>query len=474
MSRTPARHRGWASSEARRPQASPVESLDFTKVERLRSGALFWEAFFWVNLVAVLSFYAVQQDVAALASRLGVASLVNHVSALVATYLCIVQVILLCRIPIVERYFGTDRLIVWHREFGHVIGLLVVAHVIFATIKHAMLVQRGIWDQFVTFLQTERDYLFALGALLCFGAVIITSVRKAQRRMRYETWYFVHLYAYLGVALVVPHQFFQGTTVAASSLAQGHWVALYVVLVGAILYRGINPFVVFFRHDLRVAGLTRETPEAISIVIEGKNLDRLGAIAGQFFYWRFLTRNQWWQSHPYSLSAVPTDREFRITVKDLGDGSRSLMDLPIGTRVSAEGPLGHLTQRWRSRRKILFVAAGVGVAPIRSLVEEFQAKRNDLVLLYRVRNREDVLFAEELKELERRKGMRLFIVLGQTSDYRKEYPPVSPERIRELVPDVAQREVFMCGPYRFSEAVQESLLELGCAEEQIHVEAFGA
>ena len=77
--------------------------------------------------------------------------------------------------------------------------------------------------------------------------------------------------------------------------------------------------------------------------ITGRHLDELRAEAGQFFRWRFLTRDHWWQSHPYSLSAPPTDRLLRITVKALGDHSHDLADLRPGTRVFAEGPYGALT-----------------------------------------------------------------------------------------------------------------------------------
>ena len=89
--------------------------------------------------------------------------------------------------------------------------------------------------------------------------------------------------------------------------------------------------------------VTAEAPGVVSIYLSGRDLDALDAQSGQFFLWRFLTPDRWWKAHPFSLSAAPTKRGLRITVKDLGDDTHALQHVRPGTRVFAEGPYGTFT-----------------------------------------------------------------------------------------------------------------------------------
>ena len=104
--------------------------------------------------------------------------------------------------------------------------------------------------------------------------------------------------------------------------------------------------------------------------------------AGQFFNWRFLSGPGWTRSHPYSLSAAPTDDTLRITVKDLGDGSHALADLKPGTRVVIEGPYGRLHAGVRTRQKVTLMASGIGISPLRALLDDLPAapRRRDPAL----------------------------------------------------------------------------------------------
>src|SRR6266702_7264712 len=115
----------------------------------------------------------------------------------------------------------------------------------------------------------------------------------------------------------------------------------------------------------------------------GRHVEELNAEAGQFFRWRFLARGLWWASSPYSLSAPPRRDRLRITVKAAGDHSHALRRLKPGTRVIAEGPYGAMTGAARSRSKVLLIAGGVGITPLRALLESLPAAPGDLTLIYR-------------------------------------------------------------------------------------------
>jgi len=126
--------------------------------------------------------------------------------------------------------------------------------------------------------------------------------------------------------------------------------------------------------------------------LTGRHLDRLHARAGQFFGLRFLTPRLLWQLHPFSLSEAPDGQSLRITIKISGDFTRAISTITPGTRVLAEGPFGHLTDAVRRRPGVALIAGGIGVTPLRALLEEMPG---DIVLLYRVTREEEVLFRDE-------------------------------------------------------------------------------
>ena len=228
---------------------------------------------------------------------------------------------------------------------------------------------------------------------------MITSARAARRRLAYETWHFVHLYTYLAIALAFSHQFSVGADFV-DLRVRVLWSAMYIAVALLLLrYRVLAPILSWRRHDLRVASVVRESPDAVSIYMRGRELRALRAQSGQFFRWRFLTRELWWVAGPYSLSAPPTADTLRITVRTAGAHSAELARLAPGTRVFAEGPYGGLTAARRRRRDVLLVAGGVGITPLRALFETLPGGPGTITLLYRASTPLDLVFRHELDEI---------------------------------------------------------------------------
>ena len=123
-------------------------------------------------------------------------------------------------------------------------------------------------------------------------------------------------------------------------------------MLGLVLYyRLLRPLV--RACALRSAGHRgdHEAPGVVSLRIGGRGLERLGAEAGQFFFWRFLTRGFWYTKHPFSLSEAPDGDSFRITVKALGDHTAKLGEIPVGTRVVRGRAVRGLHRRPRAGRR---------------------------------------------------------------------------------------------------------------------------
>jgi predicted ferric reductase len=394
----------------------------------------------------------------------------GRITGLLGTYLILVQVVLMARLPWLDRSVGTDRMSAWHRSNGqYTIGLLV-AHTLLIIWGYAVFDHSSVTHETSRLLRSYPDVLAATVALGMLVLVGITSARMARRRLRYETWYFIHLYTYIAIALSFSHQLATGNDFTTHAANRALWVALYILTFGSLLvYRVAVPVGNFFRYQLRVAAVIPEGPDSVSVWISGRNLERMKAEAGQFFRWRFLDRKSWWEAHPFSLSLAPCPPSLRITAKGVGDHSTALRDLRVGTRVMAEGPYGNLTARRRTRRRVLLIAGGVGITPLRAMIDELPGDPGDLTLLYRARQERDLLFRSELDELARSRRVEVRYLLGRR---HKRTDPLSARHLRQYVPDVVERDVYLCGPPGMMDQAIKNLQSLGLSASQIHHERF--
>ena len=396
---------------------------------------------------------------------------VGRITGLLSAYLALLQVILLARLPALERSVGFDRLTVWHRWNGHLCIDLVVAHVVFTVWGYALMDRYSILEEVSTMLGggIYPGMITATIGTAMLLAVVATSVVIVKRRLSYEWWYAVHLLAYAGIALAWFHQIPTGNELVLDEAAADYWRGLYLATLAIlVVFRLLVPCWQLFRYRLRVAGVDDEGPGVVSLHLTGRNLDRLRAEPGQFFLWRFLDPRRVLSAHPFSLSAAPDGKSLRITVKVLGDHTARLRGVRPGTRVLAEGPFGTFTESARRRReKVLLIAGGIGITPIRSMVERM---RGDVVVLYRALGDADLVFRSELDDLAARNRLAVHYVVG---DHRGEGARLlSPDHLRELVPDAAERDVFLCGPPTMTDVISRNLRTAGVPRRHVHLERF--
>ena len=423
------------------------------------------------NGVLILAMWIRHGGLEQLSTLGGQLTAIGQVTALFGTYLALIQLVLMSRSPWLDQVFGMDGLAVAHRWLGFATVWLLLGHGIFTTFGYALGDRTNVIAEFWTLITTYPYVLMALVSGGLFAAVAISSVRAARRRLSYETWYGIHLYAYLAIALGFLHQLFVGTDFIHDPIAVGYWVALYAVTVALILvFRIGQPIWLSVRHRVRVSHVVTEAPGVISIYMTGRDLDRLAVRSGQYFVWRFLTRDGWWRAHPFSISSAPNGTWLRITIKELGDWSKALQGVSIGTRVFIEGPYGVLTGARRTRHKVLLVAGGIGITPLRALLEALPAKRGDLTLLYRVRDARDIVFRDELDTLARERGAQVHYLIGRRAGAPAD--PLGAASLERLVPDVRDRDVYLCGPVPMMRKVEDSLRRLGLPARQIHAERF--
>lgn len=426
-----------------------------------------------VNALLIAGMWVRHGGLSEFASLPGTLTAVGQITALYGTFAALLQVVLMSRSPWLDQLFGMDRLAGWHRRLGFATLWLLIGHGVFTTLGFAASVGSPIVGEFLTMITTFPYVLMATVSLGLFIAVAVTSVRAARRRISYETWFAIHLYAYLAIALGFMHQLVGGTDFLSDPIARIYWVGLYAVVAGLVLaFRIGQPIATSLRHQLRIASVTEEVPGVVSLYITGRDLDRLPMRAGQFFLWRFLAGAGWWRAHPFSISAAPNGQYIRLTVKNLGDDTSLMRHLRPGTRVFAEGPYGAFTGAKQTRDQVLLIAGGIGITPVRALLEELPARTGGITVLYRATRPDDVVFRAELDVLARARQASLHYLIGSRGSSEMPVDPLSASSLAVSVPDIRDRDVYVCGPTGMTDAVREALRTLGVARSQVHFERF--
>jgi predicted ferric reductase len=433
----------------------------------------------WASVLVVVALWVADGQLQELGGWASGLNSIGRLAGLLSADLLLIQVLLMARLPLVERTYGQDELARRHRLVGFTSLNLMLVHVLLITLGYAS--QDG-KNPFVELWDLVVDYpgmLLAAVATVLLVMVAVTSVKRARRRIRYESWHLLHLYAYLGVGLALPHQLWTGQDFLTHWFATVYWWSLWIAAAAAILvFRVGLPVYRTLRHDLRVTSVVQEGPGVVSVTMTGRQLHRLPVAAGQFLIWRFLSGPGWTRGHPYSLSAAPTGTTLRITVKDLGDDSRALRNVRPGSRVAIEGPFGRLHPGVRTRRKVTLLASGIGVTPLRGLLEALPQGPGDVTLVYRASSEQDVVFRREIEQVASATGARVVFVLGHRIADRASWLPQyaahlsDVEALVRLVPDIAEHDVYVCGAQGWVDAAKDAALEAGVPPQHIHEERF--
>ena len=445
----------------RRPARSPATRRPQPALARLALLAA------GAGLGTTLAVTITSQPASQLSARGGALTYAGSLAGMIGTYLALIMVLLVSRIPFVERVAGQDGLIRLHRAIAPWPISLLAAHALFLTLGYAEAARTGVWHEAGVLLANYPDVLTATIGLALMCLIGIISVRAVRRRLRRETWWLIHLWMYLALALSFAHVIVLGPAFVGHPLTQAVWSVAWAATAGLVLcYRFGLPVVRSLRHRLTVTEVRQEGPGVVSVICSGRRLDRLAVSGGQFFCWRFLARGLWWQAHPYSLSALPQPPYLRLTVKAVGDHSSALASIRPGTKIAIEGPYGAFTRYAQRRPRALLVAAGIGVTALRALLEDLPRGSAPVVLL-RASQPADLVLSAEVRELVKQRRGTIHELVGT-----REKAAITEVSLPRLVPDLAQRDVYVCGPAGFVASIVETARNLDIPDEAIHHEAF--
>jgi predicted ferric reductase len=391
----------------------------------------------------------------------------SRIFALVGTAIALTSIALASRAPWIERAIGQDRMIFWHRKIGPYALFLIAFHVILVSFAKRVGPEMNAWQSLWDLVLGTKWIMPALMGFVFMVGIGVTSYHRIRKLFSYETWWVIHLYSYIGIALAFMHEITNGVMFIDNEIFKDWWI-FYNASVFAILitYRIVVPLKNSLRSKPTIQKIVRENRDTISLWIKVRKEKSLVAQGGQYFNLRLLSSNKWWEAHPYSLSGEPKDGTLKFTVKELGDHSRWLKTLKPGTKVLMEGPYGNFTANRLKGNKVILIAGGIGITPIKALMQSFSGIESGL-LLWRVSKKDDLILLADIEKLCQARKISFKPVIGSRAVQEQWLD----ESLSSLS-DVSEHEVFICASPSLIKSVKTDLAKFGIPEKSIYTEEF--
>jgi ring-1,2-phenylacetyl-CoA epoxidase subunit PaaE len=244
-------------------------------------------------------------------------------------------------------------------------------------------------------------------------------------------------------------------------------------------------------HRLKVAEITRETADCVSVVFDvpADLRNEFTYIQGQYLTLKLKVNGEELR-RSYSLCTSPvTDRELRVAVKKVKDGRAStyINDvLKVGDEMEVMTPMGnfHSPLSPTNKKSYVLFAGGSGITPMLSIIKTVLQSEpgSKLTLFYGNRDEASVIFKKQLDELAAKNADRfkVYHILEHCGEEVDELCKgiLLPEKVKSLIAKYvdlnADNVFFICGPGPMMENVKVVLGDLKVDQKKIHIEYFTA
>jgi predicted ferric reductase len=422
---------------------------------------IFWNSVLTINFYLILYFWLTNSNYLITGKESGDFLIaLGRLAGLLTELLIIVQLFLISRFSFIEKEYGFDKLVWIHKKIGFFLGIFLISHPLLLTVGYAKLNNVNYLNQFINFQMNWEDVFGATIGAIIIILIAIISIKKIRNKIPYEVWYFSHLPLYFAIAIAFGHQIQTGDM--SKGGAMFYWYLINLLAIGILIsYRFIKPFFLFLNHQFVVEKIVKENHNVYSIHITGKNLEKYKFQGGQYATLIFMQKNMWFH-HPFSFSDSFNKKYLRFSIKSSGDFTSKIEKINTGTKVWIDGPLGVFTLEKSNRNKYLFIAGGIGITPILSIIKSISQDK-DCVLMYSNKTESDIIFKNEIMS----SGIKTYYFNTSNDGVR-----IDIEKIKEVCPDFIDRNIYICGPGQMKDSIIRELKNNNVETTQIHFEKF--
>lgn len=367
--------------------------------------------------------------------------------------------------------FGIDIVYYFHRQIALVALAIIAAHPIILFVEDPGLV--------VLLSPAALSFHMSAGTLSMLALIVLIAISIWRKRLgiHYDGWRLWHaVLATAALVLAIAHIEGVGYYISAPwkrtlwTLIAASWLALLAYV------RLVKPYLLL-RRPYRIEELIEERGDTWSLVLRPDSHTGMTFQPGQFAWLTIWHSPFALKEHPFSLSSSALEPErLRFTIKELGDFTKRVKHVTLGQRVYVDGPYGAFSIDRHRAPGYVFVAGGIGIAPVMGMLRTLadRADRRPLLLYYAYKNWERLTFREELKSLGEELDLKIVYVLNEPHEgWTGEVGYLTEEMLgRHLPHDFKIREYFVCGPVPMLEIAEAALHKLGVPISKIHSELF--
>jgi len=389
---------------------------------------------------------------------------IGQLAGLVGMVLFCLAIVLSARVRALEWLMGgLDRAYLDHHTIGNIAFTLLLFHPLALGLR---LVPSSVRDAALFFVPAtaQLPILFGIVALV---VMMIVMVLTLYLRPRYNIWAQAHRFLGLAYVFAALHLLTISSDVSRNWSLRVFMLALAVAAAAAVLYRIVIRYSLVQHRRYRVVGVRAVGSRMAEVTLAPIGLP-LRHEAGQFVFVRFKGSYSA-EEHPFTVASAPGEPDLRLVIKDLGDWTKLVDQLVVGTVAEVDGPYGTFVPSRAAGSQQVWVAGGIGITPFLSAVRE-RANRPGQVsarLYYCVRTKDEAAYLEELQQLPAVSSITVVPWISGEQGY------LTGATIREQLGSLDSAEVFICGPERMMEALALQLMALGVLPGRIHREAFG-
>ncbi len=378
---------------------------------------------------------------------------------------------LTARFRYVTEPWGEDVIYHFHRQISLVaVGLVVVHALILFVTRPEMLAP-------LNFIQAPWSARFAVVSIIAVIALVVTALWRVRLNIGYETWHLTHIaLAILAIMAGILHMMASGFYLV-DPWKQALWIGLTIFWIGLLLYVRIVKPLFMLRRPYRVSEVRKERGDTSTLVMHPDGHPGFRFSPGQFGWLTLWGSPFKITGHPFSFSssAEVTDGRVEMSIRNLGDFTSAIHEVPEGQRVYLDGPYGAFTIGNPADMHVL-IAGGVGITPMMSMILTLadQGDTRPVTLLYGSRDWESITFREELEALKKRLKLTIVHVLADPpAGWTGEQGFITAEMFkRHLPPPYADHEYFICGPNMMMDAIEKALGELNVPLSKYHSERY--
>ena len=315
-------------------------------------------------------------------------------------------------------------------------------------------------------------------AWVALMAFVLMSMFRDQLPYRYETWRAMHAVGAVVIAVMVTHHTLAAGRYSADPLLAGFWLALLAGALASVVWTYVVAPLGEAGRPYDVTSVRKIALKTWELAVRPRHGEALSFDAGQFA-WLNIGRSPFsLHENPFSISSAPAERpDIRFVIKEVGDFTRGIGDVVPGTTAYLDGAHGNLTLKGRQGTGVALIAGGVGIAPLLSIARQLVAENDPrpMILVYGNRVEEQIVYEDELRQLDRRAKTQVVHVISQPKPGWKgltgRIDGTAIERSFSFG-GAADWLYLVCGPPPMLDAVEDALLAIGVPAEQIVMEQF--